>query len=83
MFKKNLLLRKLYMQFLEDTRKNNGIISTVISKEQIQAMHWRDYGLTKFEVYMYIKVCEYLNNLEVDLERSIFTIRDIFTSESI
>lgn len=39
MFKKNLLLRKLYMQFLEDTRKNNGIISTVISKEQIQAMH--------------------------------------------
>lgn len=74
MFNKNIYMQKAYQEYLDELSKNNyKLQSAILSPNELSFLFNSKYCLTEFEIYLYIKVLDYLfinklnNNFPIDL----------------
>lgn len=60
MFNKNIFIKKAYQDYLMELKFKNKLESISLSDKEIKSLGQSKYNLTQFEIYMFIKVSDYL-----------------------
>jgi hypothetical protein len=61
MFNKNMYVQLAYQEYLDNLSKNKyKLQSAALSPRELSLLYNSNYGLTEFEIYLYIKVLDYL-----------------------
>lgn len=71
MINKNIYVQLAYQEYLDEISKNNyKLKSSILSPKELKVLYHPKYDLTEFEIYLYLKVLNYLllnNNSIIDL----------------
>jgi len=71
MINRNIYMQRAYQNYLDELSKNNyKLKSSTLSSIELSLLYTLKYNLTEFEIYLYIKVLDFLrlnNNYNINL----------------